>query len=424
MREAQLAAAAAVSQVLAGASLSAALPAALGRLREAPPAERARAQDLAYGTLRHLGLLDAALGALAQRPPRPAMLRALLLVALYQLEFTEAQPYAVVNEAVRAAADLTSGGARGFANAVLRGFQRRAAELRAELCAADAVARYSHPSWWIARLRAQYPADWERLLDLANTKPPMALRVNRLRCGLSDYLALLQDAGIPATPVPPAGALLRQPVPVAELPRFADGWASVQDLGAQHAAELLAAEPGMRVLDACAAPGGKAAHLLERAPVALTAVDRDPQRVPRIEQNLQRLGLAARVLCADAADLDSWWDGRPFQRVLLDAPCSASGVARRHPDVKWLRRPGDLEAFAAEQERVLRGVWRALEPGGTLLYVTCSLFADENQHVVERFLETQRDAAPAALPNRPDALWQLLPDAHHDGFFFASLAKT
>ena len=424
MREAQLAAAAAVSEVLAGASLSMALPAALERLRDAPHAERARAQDLAYGTLRHLGLLDAALKRLAPRPPRPALLRALLLAALYQLEYTEARPYAIVNEAVAAAADLTRGGARGFANAVLRGYQRRAAELRSELCAVDPVARYSHPAWWITRVRAQYPEEWERPLDLANTKPPMALRVNALRCGLTEYVELLQDAGITGTPVPPAGVLLAHPVPVGDLPRFADGWASVQDLGAQHAAALLAAEPGMRVLDACAAPGGKAAHLLESAPVELTAIDRDPQRVPRIEQNLQRLGLAARVHCADAADLDSWWDGNSFQRILLDAPCSASGVVRRHPDVKWLRRPRDLGAFAAEQTRLLDGVWRALEPGGTLLYVTCSLFAEENQRVVERFLETQRDATPAVLPGHPNALWQLLPDAHHDGFFFASLAKS
>ncbi|MFZ5556998.1 MAG: 16S rRNA (cytosine(967)-C(5))-methyltransferase RsmB [Pseudomonadota bacterium] len=423
MREAQLAAADAVSQVLAGASLGDALPAVLDRLRDAPRGERARAQDLAYGTLRHYGLLDAALKRLAERPPRPERLRALLLVALYQLEFSEGQPYAVVNEAVGAAADLTGGAARGFANAVLRNFQRGGAQLLTELRAADPVARYSHPAWWIDRLRVQYPDDFERLLEIGNGKPPMALRVNRRRATLETYLGLLAEAQIAARAVPPAGILLEHPAPVEQLPRFAEGWVSVQDLGAQHAAELLDLAPGMRVLDACAAPGGKAAHILEHAAVDLTAVDRDPGRVRRIEQNLQRLGLGARVLCADAGDPGAWWDGKPFQRVLLDAPCSASGVARRHPDVKWLRRPRDLRKFAAEQLRLLDGLWRALEAGGTLLYVTCSVFADENQRVVERFLDAQSDASLDSLPGRPDALWQLLPDAAHDGFFFARLAK-
>lgn len=422
MRASQLAAAEAVDRVLAGASLAAALPAALAELRDSPHAERARAQDLAYGTLRHLGLLDAALRRLAERPPRPGRLRALLLVALYQLQFTEAQPYAVVNEAVDAAAGL-SGGARGFANAVLRRFQRSAGELVAELRAADAVARYSHPQWWIDRLRGQYPDDWERLLELGNAKPPMALRVNRRRCSLDEYLALLAQAGIGAEPAPPAGVLLHQPVPVSGLPRFTDGWASVQDLGAQHAPILLDALCGMRVLDACAAPGGKAAHLLEHAAIELTALDRDAARIERIGQNLDRLGLAARLACADAADPASWWDGRPFQRVLLDAPCSASGVVRRHPDAKWLRRPRDLRRFAAEQLRLLSGVWRVLEAGGKLLYVTCSLFAEENLRVVERFLDTERTAAPVPLPGRAEASWQLLPDDRQDGFFYALLVR-
>jgi 16S rRNA (cytosine967-C5)-methyltransferase len=345
-----------------------------------------------------------------------------LLVALYQLQFTEGQAYAVVNEAVDAAAGLNAG-ARGFANAVLRRFQRSAAELVTELRVADPVARFSHPQWWIDRVRRQYPAQWEHLLDLANTKPPMALRVNLRRCRLDDYVALLLQAGIGAEPVPPAGVLLGQPVPVAALPRFDDGWASVQDLGAQLAPALLDAAPGMRVLDACAAPGGKAAHLLEHAEVDLTALDCDPARAQRIGQNLERLGLVARIASADAAETAAWWDGQPFQRVLLDAPCSASGVVRRHPDAKWLRRPRDLRRFAAQQLRLLSGVWRVLEAGGTLLYVTCSLFAEENQRVVERFLDSERTAAPAPLPGRADAFWQLLPDARHDGFFYALLAR-
>lgn len=420
MREAQRVAASAVSQVLAGQSLAQALPEAWrGGL---PERERSRAQDLAYGTLRHYGLLGSFLRMLAPRTSRPELLRALLLVALYQLHATRAAPHAVVSQAVALAGEIAGQAARGFANAVLRGFQRRRSELMGR-ASADEAARYSHPRWWIDRLKAQYPERYAELLALANRHPPMALRVNLRRTSLGGYLDLLASVGLRAIPAPPAGLLLERPVPVERLPHFAAGWASVQDLGAQHAPAFLDVQPGMRVLDACSAPGGKAAHLLEHADVELVALDRDAERLRRVEANLARLGLAARTVCADAAEPQRWWDGRPFQRVLADVPCSGSGVVRRHPDIKWLRRPSDLPQFAAEQARILDGVWQVLDRGGKLLYVTCSLFAEENQCVVASFLERHGDAQLQPLPGAENGMRQLLPDHSHDGFFYALLAK-
>lgn len=423
MREAQRVAAEAVARVLAGESLATALPLALERQKGLAKAERARAQDLAYGTLRHYGLLAALLERLAPRPPRPARLRALLLVALYQLHATRAAAHAVVNEAVALADELAGHGARGFANAVLRAFQRGGTQLVASVAADDETARYSHPRWWIEALKAQYPERYRALLEAGNTHPPMGLRVNLRRTTLEGYLALLGEAGLAARPVPPAGLLLERPVPVERLPCFAEGWVSVQDLGAQHAPVFLDLRPGMRVLDACSAPGGKAAHVLEQADVALVALDRDAERLRRVEANLTRLGLSATLQCADCAQPQHWWDGRPFQRVLADVPCSASGVVRRHPDVKWLRRAADLPQFAAEQGRILDGVWQVLDSGGKLLYVTCSVFAEENEGVIGAFLERHGDARLLPLPGAESGMWQLFPDASQDGFFYALLGK-
>ncbi len=423
MREAQRVAAEVVARVLGGESLATALPHALEQRKDLAAPVRARIQDLAYGTLRHYGLIAAVLGRLAPKLPRPERLRALLLVALYQLHATQAAAHAVVSEAVGLAGELAGQGARGFANAVLRGFQRRSAQLVASAMADDETARYSHPRWWIEALKIQYPGRYRALLEAGNAHPPMGLRVNLRRTTLEQYLSLLVEAGLKAHPVPPAGVLLERPVPVERLPRFFEGWVSVQDLGAQHAPGFLDLQPGMRVLDACSAPGGKAAHLLEHADVTLVALDRDPERLKRVESNLARLGLAASLECADCADPQQWWDGKPFQRVLADVPCSGSGVVRRHPDIKWLRRAADLPRFAAEQGRILDGVWRVLDSGGKLLYVTCSVFAEENQAVIGAFLERHGDARLLPLPGAASGMRQLFPDASQDGFFYALLAK-
>ena len=427
MVEIQKLAAAVVGRVLDGRSLDAELRAAWRRHAQLTARERAAIQDLAYGTLRHLGRFEALLEELLDKPLRDARLRTLLLVALYQLEHTRAAPHAVVDHAVRACEALGLPAAKSLANAVLRNFLRNRSGLAARALRFE-VARYSHPQWWIDRLRAQYPARYAAVLDAGNQHPPLALRVNRRRISREDYLAQLARQEIAAQPVGADAVLLDIPLPVERIPGFGEGRVSVQDAAAQLAAPLLDARDGMRVLDACAAPGGKAAHLLERANADLTALDNDASRLERVRDNLARLGLSASVVCGDACEPSGWWDGRLFERILLDAPCSASGVARRHPDIKWLRRASDIAQFAQLQRRLLVALWQLLARGGKLLYATCSVFHEENCEQVAQFLERHSDATRLTLPavdNEPQLpAGQLLPDERHDGFFYALLQKA
>ncbi len=382
----------------------------------------AAARNLAYGTLRQAGTLRYYLSRLVGRPLEPGDLLGHLLVGLHELEAGETPAYAVVHETV----DLTARRhprARNFVNAVLRNFQRRRAALRAD-ARADAEACWNFPAWWLQRLRHEYPGEWEAIVRAQNTHPPMTLRVNRRRASIENTLAELTEAGIAARQTGPAALTLEKPLPVSELPGFAAGRVSVQDLGAQWAAPLLEVADGMRVLDACAAPGGKTGHLLELADLDVLALDGDARRLDRVRENLDRLGLAARLLAADAGDPGAWWDGRPFDRILLDAPCTASGVARRHPDGKWLKRPEDMQQLALEQARLLDALWPLLKPGGTMLYATCSLFSLENRAQVAAFLSRHPDARPDAV-ELPGALeGQLLPGPDTDGFFYARLHKT
>lgn len=405
--------------LLDGRSLTAALDAVRPG---ADPRRLADAQDLAFGVLRQLGRVRGFLRHLAGRPVEPAELAGPLLVALYELDQRDTPAYAAVNEAV-----LLIGRrhprARGFANAVLRNFTRRRDELITAL-AGDEEARWNFPAWWIERLQAAYPDTWADQLTAMNGRPPMTLRVNRRRVDTEAYRRLLDQAGLAADVVGEGALTLATPVPVGQLPGFADGWVSVQDLGAQLAAPLLQCEPGMRVLDACAAPGGKTAHLLEAHDLDLTALDLAPDRLARVADNLGRLGLSARLVAADAGQPDIWWDGQAFDRILLDAPCTASGVARRHPDGKWLKRCEDVTELASRQARLLDAVWPQLKQGGKLLYATCSLFPEENCHQVAAFLARHADAEQESLslPGAPDG--QLQPDREHDGFFYARLVKT
>ncbi len=406
--------------LLQGRSLTAALAAA--RSARTDPRVLAAAQDLAYGVLRHYGRLGFYLDRLLARPLADPALAGFLLAGLYELEAGRTPGYAAVSETVAAAASRFPK-ARGLVNAVLRNFQRRR-EALAAAAQADPQARWNFPPWWIDRLRAQYPERWQAILESAMQHPPMTLRVNRRRCTPAEYLGALRAAGIEAEATGAAALTLARPVPVAELPGFAEGRVSVQDLGAQYAAALLAAEDGMRVLDACAAPGGKTAHLLEEHDLELLALDTDAARLARVRENLDRLGLSARLQAADAGRPADWWDGRPFDRILLDAPCSASGVARRHPDGKWLKRGTDIEALAREQARLLDALWPCLKRGGTLLYATCSLFREENEAQAGAFLARHADARrePLDLPGAADG--QLLPNPLHDGFFYARLVKA
>jgi 16S rRNA (cytosine967-C5)-methyltransferase len=426
MERAQRSAAKIVRRVLAGNPL----PAVLAGL-PLPSADRALAHELSYGTLRFLGESRAVVRVLAERPLTDANVEALLWVALYQLIHTGAPAHAVVDAAVRATAQLKRTSARGLTNAILRTFLRRRDALLAEI-ATDPEARFSYPRWWIDRVFAEYPQRAAAVLDAGNARPTLSLRVNRRRIAREDYLAALHAQGIRAHAIGEAGVVLDETAAVPALPGYADGWFSVQDAGAQLAAPLLGAHDGMRVLDACAAPGGKTTHLAELAALDLVAIDVDATRIERVRDNLARLGLAARLVAADAGKPGLWWDGDAFDRILADVPCTASGIVRRHPDGKWLRRETDIPGFVAQQSRLLDALWPCLKRGGRLLYSTCSIFGAENDDQIVAFLERHRDALRIrlTLPEDYGAIdGQLLPAApgaahNHDGFFYALLQKS
>ena len=425
-----------VGRVAAGASLSGELE----RLAEngaGTQPQRAALIDLTHGTLRRFGRVQAIARALSRRGRGDPLVEALLWCALYALESGRYADYTVVDQAVKACALLSRPSAKGFVNAVLRGYLRGRGALEARV-AADPEARFQHPLWWIEMLRAAEPARWEDVLAAGNSHPPMCLRVNVRRSSVDAYRARLRAVGIAARSLGEAALLLERPVPAASLPGFAEGEVSVQDAGAQRAAVYLDLADGQRVLDACAAPGGKSAHLLEHTPgLDLLALDVAPERVARIRDTLGRLGLTAGVRCADATRPDDWWDGRAFDRILLDAPCSASGVIRHHPDVKLRRQAADLPRLQATQQALLESVWPLLKPGGKLLYVTCSVLPDENERPISHFLEHHPDARewplrlPAGRARRHG--WQLLPfdvlsadttSVPVDGFYYAGLVKT
>ena len=394
---------------------------------------RTLVQELAYGTLRHFGTLDAITNALARKPLPDAALRALVAVALYQLDHTRAPPFAVVDRAVFAAGKLTRPATKGLVNALLRRYQRERPAVH-EAIRTSEVARYSYPLWWIDRVRRDYPGDWQSILDAGNARPPLTLRVNRRVTERNALLARFAMADVAASAVGVCGMIVTPPRPVTELPGFSEGAFAVQDLGAQLAASLLDVADGMHVLDACAAPGGKTAHLLEGPDVDLLALDVDPVRLVRIRDNVARLKLGdrnLRIVEGDAGTPDAWWDGRPFDRILLDVPCTASGVVRRHPDGKWRHRASDVGRFAGGQDRLLDAIWPLLASSGKLLYATCSVFRSENDERIDEFLGRTPDALRESLTFPEGASHrggQLLPSPeaaghNQDGFFYALLRK-
>ena len=399
-------------------------------LARTPADARAGTQALAFHVLRRLGGAQAVRKLVAPKTPPPAV-DALLTTALALLWPTggEALPYAehtLVDQAVTLARQRAPASA-GFVNAVLRRFAR---ERDALVAAAerDPVAAWQHPAWWIERVRHDWPAQWQDVLRAADRHPPMTLRVNARRATPQAYVERLAALGIAARVAGPQAAVLAEPRPVQLLPGFAEGEVSVQDAAAQLAAPLLLHGAPRRVLDACAAPGGKTAHLLELADIDLVALDADTQRLARVHDTLQRLGLAAQLQAGDARDPAAWWDGRPFDAILLDAPCTASGIVRRHPDVRWLRRAGDVGALAQVQAQMLDALWPLLRPGGRLLYATCSVFKAEGSEQIDAFLQRQPDARLAAHPASPGHLLPL-PDngpqggVSMDGFYYALLEK-
>lgn len=422
MQRIQLEAARIVNKVVRdGRNLTQVLGETLRKRPNLSAQDRGALQDLSYGTLRYYSRLTCILDNLLQRPIQDPALHGLLLVALYQLLHTKAGQHVIVDQAVRAIKN-TYPAASGLTNAVLRNFQRRQTALLAIADQRD-ESRYACQQWWIDALKAQYGEVAYAILESGNRHPPMTLRANARHITTSEYHALLTSHGIAARMVDPGALMLEQPVQVERLPKFNEGWVSVQDAGAQYAAKMLDVRDDMRVLDACAAPGGKTSHLLELADIELIAVDKDDQRLGRVRENLQRLQLNAEVICGNAATPENWWDGKMFQRILADVPCSASGVVRRHPDIKWLRRPDDIESFAIQQRRILESLWSLLAEDGKLLYATCSVFARENQQVIAAFLKQHADAVWAEL-SAPDMIdGQLLPNEEHDGFFYALLHK-
>ncbi len=381
-----------------------------------PPEERAALKDLAYGTQRYLGSLTFFLRALVSQKLSSDDVENLLLVALYQLSYTKTPTHVVVSEAVNVAATLVHGQFKGLVNGVLRNFLRQREALLKSALSCD-EAKYNHPRWLIERIKKDYPKYWHNILSVNQMHPPMTLRFNQRRTNLEAYLALLQEHKIEAKAIGGSALRLTKPVAVKNLPGFLAGMVSVQDYGAQQAAQLLKPKDGEKILDACAAPGGKTGHLLELADCQVLAVDIDQIRLNKVEENLSRLGLAAKVQCADAAKLSEWYNGDAFDAILADVPCSASGVIRRHPDIKWLRQTKDAVKVAQQQVSLLDALWLALKPEGRMLLATCSVFFEENQQQTARFLSRHPDAILSYEEN-------LLPCDQNDGFYYALIQKN
>ncbi|UCP08301.1 MULTISPECIES: 16S rRNA (cytosine(967)-C(5))-methyltransferase RsmB [unclassified Pseudomonas] len=427
----RLAAAKALAAVLNGkASLNSSLPTQMDKVEDR---DRGFTQDLAFGTARWQPRLSALAAKLLQKPFKAADadVEALLLVGLYQLLYTRVPAHAAIGETVGCADKLKKPWAKALLNAVLRRAQRESEALLAEL-EHDPVVRTAHPRWLQKSLKAFWPEQWEAICAANNAHPPMILRVNRRHHSRDAYLGLLTEAGITATACVYSrdGIILDAAADVRSLPGFAEGWISVQDEAAQLAADLLDLAPGQRVLDACCAPGGKTCHILEAEPAlaGVVAVDLEAKRLVRVRENLARLGLSAELIAADGRDTATWWDGKPFQRILLDAPCSATGVIRRHPDIKLTRQPDDIAALAVLQGELLDAMWITLEVGGILLYATCSTLPTENTEVIEAFLARtpgarELDLATTAGIKQPHGRQLLAQEGGHDGFYYAKLIK-
>lgn len=385
-------------------------------------ATRGAVQDLLYGTLRAYGRGDVVLHQLLSRPLDEPRTEALLLIALHRLETRPETAHTLVDQAVEASARIAGGGLKGLVNGVLRNALRQQEALAAKR-RADPVARWQHPEWWLRKVQQQHPENWQTILEANNSHPPMSLRINPRRSSFTDYTARLDAAGLAWSQLGPFALQLDPPCAVSQLPGFTEGLVSVQDWGAQQAACLLDLRDGQRVLDACAAPGGKTAHLLETANIELLALELEEQRSQRVRDNLARLGHEAEVFTGDCRIFATTWDGAPFDRILADVPCSASGVARRHPDIKWLRREEDVASFATVQAQIIDALWQVLAVGGKMLYLTCSVFVEENAEQMARFVARHPDCRRVAFA---DGTFDqhCLPGPQHDGFYFALLEKS
>jgi len=389
-------------------------------------------QELCYGVLRYLPALEYDLRQLMDKPlkGKQRVGHFLILVGIYQVKHTRIPDHAAVSETVAATKPLKCDFLRGLINGVLRNVQRSIAKENPEESSVnlpDAI-KYAHPSWFIKKIQSAYPEQWENILTANLERPPMWIRVNQRHHTLEQYLQLMQQASIEIERVDERSSAikLQSALDVNKLPGFADGWVSVQDGAAQQAAILLNSQAGDNVLDCCAAPGGKTCHILELTPelANMTAIDIEEGRLLRVEENLTRLNLSAIVITADAASQE-WWDGKLYDRILLDAPCSGTGVIRRHPDIKWLRKADDIQKLVILQQQILKNIWSLLKPGGTLLYATCSILPEENSQQIQQFISENNNAKLIAISdNSNDIGWQILPNEQSmDGFYYAKLEK-
>ncbi|EOV8090087.1 16S rRNA (cytosine(967)-C(5))-methyltransferase RsmB [Providencia rettgeri] len=416
-------AATAINQVLDnGQSLSTVLP---DLQRNINDKDKALLQEICFGVLRYLPKLEWFISQLMEKPltGKQRTLHYLIMVGIYQLLYTRIPPHAALAETVDGAVALKKPQLKGLINGVLRSFQRQQAQLEERI--ANNTSQYLHPSWLLKRLQTAYPDDWQSIIEANNQRPPMWLRVNSQHHTAAQYLNLLEQSEITAHlhPSHPNAIRLDEPTAVSHLPGFEDGWSTVQDVSAQGCAELLEPQNGENILDLCAAPGGKTTHILELAPKAnVIAVDIDEHRLKRVKENLIRLKQHAIVIQGDGTQPEKWAKDQQFDRILLDAPCSATGVIRRHPDIKWLRRDSDINELAQLQAQILEAIWPYLKPGGTLVYATCSIMPEENGKQIQNFLSKHNDAS---LNDGTDAGLQVLPSTNGgDGFFYARLIKT
>ncbi|MCX7190791.1 MAG: 16S rRNA (cytosine(967)-C(5))-methyltransferase RsmB [Candidatus Methylopumilus sp.] len=426
MYHSQLIAADCVSEVIKGHNLNQVFERRFDHHQNITPQQKSVAIFLAYGAIRFLGENQFFIQQLTNKKITNKKIEALLCVALFQLNHDQSTDFTVVNEAVEAAKFINKSWAGSFVNGVLRNFIRQKEKLQTEL-KNDEEAFYSYPSWWINLIKESYTKDWESILLNGNKHPPLILRINERKTNLKQYEEKLKSEAISYRVLGDIALELTQPTAVENIPGFLDGEVSIQDFGAQLAAKLLDLQDGQICLDACSAPGGKTGHMLEIADIELLSIDHQKDRLYKVKENLERLDLHAHLKCADLTAVNTWWNEKLFDRILLDAPCSASGVVRRHVDIKWLRRPRDIEMFAKQQEAMLEAMWQLLKKGGKLLYATCSIFNGENKKVIDRFIKEHVDAKEVKWSVDSEYSKyenQLIPSENHDGFFYALLEKN
>jgi 16S rRNA (cytosine967-C5)-methyltransferase len=391
--------------------------------------DKALLQELCFGVLRYLPELENDVRQFIDKPlkGKQRVFHFLMLVGVYQIKYMRIPDHAALSETVNACKPLKNAHLKGLVNAVLRSFQRDQANNESPSTLPEPIA-FNHPSWFINKVKAAYPEQWQNILVANLARPPMWLRVNQQHNSIVQYQQKLAqlDIEISQQDKTSGALLLTNPIDVNKLPQFSDGHVSVQDAAAQQAAIILQAQAGERILDCCAAPGGKTCHMLELEPsLEMTAIDVEAHRLSRVQENLQRLQLDAHLIAGDATQPNTWWDGKLYDRILLDAPCSATGVIRRHPDIKWLRKADDIEKLSALQQQILKNIWPLLKSGGTLLYATCSILPQENDQQIEQFLANNSDATLVKINDSDQIGWQILPsEKNMDGFYYAKLIKS